>query len=136
LRAIFDTNVVISGLFFGGWPYRVLDLWRDGRVDLVVSLAILEEYWAVARRLGEQYPGIDAGPFLELLSAHATVVETPRLAVPVCQDPSDDKFLACAVAGGVSTIVSGDRGLLRTSGYRGIRVLTPRRFVCDCLGQG
>jgi predicted nucleic acid-binding protein len=42
---------------------------------------------------------------------------------------TDDKFLACAVAGGAAFIVSGDRALQRISGYSGIEVVGLRRFV-------
>jgi len=135
LRVVADTNVLISGLFFGGWPYRVLESWRDGLVDIVVSGAILEEYWVVAHRLGREFPGVEAGPFLDLLSTRATLVEAPDLPARVCMDPADDKFLACALAGGARLIVSGDRGLQRVSGYRGIKVVTPRRFAEEFLNS-
>lgn len=46
-----------------------------------------------------------------------------------CSDQSDLKFLACALAGGAHMVVTGDRALLRASGFRGIEVLTPREFV-------
>jgi len=39
------------------------------------------------------------------------------------------KFLACAVAGKVKVIVSGDKHLLKVSGYRGIDVLRARKFL-------
>jgi putative PIN family toxin of toxin-antitoxin system len=133
LRAVVDTNVVISGLFLGGWPYRVLEGWRDGRVEIVVSGAILEEYWSVARRLSEEFPGVNAEPFLEMLLGLAEVVDTPAPPAPVCPDPDDDKFLACALASGAKVVVSGDRGLQGVSGYRGIKVVSPRRFVEEWL---
>jgi hypothetical protein len=38
-------------------------------------------------------------------------------------------FLACAVASGAKVIVSGDKALLRTSGYAGIEVCTPRAVL-------
>ncbi|MFZ1947887.1 MAG: PIN domain-containing protein [bacterium] len=82
MRVVVDTNVVISGLFFWGWPYRVLEGWRDGRVEIVVSGAILEEYWGVAQRLSEEYPGVNAEPFLEMLSGLAEVVDAPGLPAP------------------------------------------------------
>ena len=134
MRAVIDTNVLISGLFFGGWPYRVLEAWRDGRVEIVASQLVLEEYWAVARRLSREFPGVEVEPFLEMLSARVRVTESSRLPAPVCADPADDKFLACALAGGARVVVSGDRGLQRVSGYRGIEVVSPRRFVQDHLG--
>ncbi len=53
---------------------------------------------------------------------------------PVSADRDDDVFLACALAGGAAVIVSGDRHLLAVSGWRGISVLSPRRFLDEVLG--
>lgn len=44
-------------------------------------------------------------------------------------DPDDDKFLSCAKTAGVEIIVSGDKHLLRVSGWAGIQILPPREFV-------
>ena len=52
---------------------------------------------------------------------------------PVCTDPDDDKFFACALAGGVHLIVSGDKHLRTASGIFGIKVLLPRVFVDNHL---
>ena len=79
-------------------------------------------------------PGMDLGPWLELVHVRGVVVEAPPLEDQVCTDPDDDKFLACARAARVKLIVSGDKALLRASGYSGIAVLTPRRFVDQYLG--
>ena len=48
---------------------------------------------------------------------------------PVCEYPDDDKFFACALACDGKVIVSGDKHLLRVSGYLDIDVLKPREFV-------
>jgi len=47
----------------------------------------------------------------------------------VCEDPDDNKFIACAIAAKVKAIVSGDKHLLDISGYNNIVVLKPRKFV-------
>jgi putative PIN family toxin of toxin-antitoxin system len=44
VRIVLDTNVFISGVFFSGPPYKILEAWRNGRIVLVVSPEILEEY--------------------------------------------------------------------------------------------
>ena len=69
MKIILDTNVFVSGLFFSGPPYQILQAWRD------------------------------------------------------------DKVLACAIAGGEKLVVSGDKHLLRVSGYQGLTVMKPREFV-------
>jgi len=56
------------------------------------------------------------------LALEAEIVEAPALPESVCSDPSDVEFLACAVAGRCSLVVSGDRSLLAVSQYRGVRV--------------
>ena len=129
MRILLDTNVLISGVFFGGVPGRILEAWRDGAVQLVTSPAILEEYAEVLGRIAAKRPGIDIKRVLAFLVAHGICVEAPKLPKPVCDDPADDKFFACAVAAGVPLVVSGDTHLLARSGYGDITVLRPAEFV-------
>ena len=131
MRVVVDTNVLMSGIFFGGVPGRVLQAWVDGRFELVLSPDILEEYHAVGSHLALRYPErADAlAPVLALVAMNATLVDARRLTERVSEDPADDAFLAAAVAAGVPVIVSGDRHLLDVSGWRDIAVLTPRKFV-------
>ena len=129
MRIVLDTNVFISGVFFTGPPYEILESWRDGRVRIVASAEILEEYRRVGEELSEKFPGVDLEPFLALLAVEAEIILAPELTERVCEDPDDDKFLACALAGRCKVVVSGDKQLRKTSGYRGIEVLSPRTFV-------
>ena len=48
--------------------------------------------------LAEQFPGVDLGPILEFLTVKAELTLAPALPEHVCDDPDDDKFLACALA--------------------------------------
>lgn len=128
MKIVLDTNVFVSGVFFAGPPARILEAWRDGRVSVAVSAAILEEYRRVGFELGDRYEGVDLEPLLTLLAMNAEIVEAPDLAEPVCEDPDDDKFLACALAAGAPVVVSGDKHLIRVSGWSGIEVLRPRQF--------
>ena len=78
---------------------------------------------------------IDLGPFLELLAINTEFVIPKKLKNPVCEDPDDDKFLACAIAGKSKIIISGDKHLLKVSGYEGIKVLRPRKFFDEYLDK-
>jgi len=129
MRVVIDANVFVSGVFFAGPPYEILNAWRRRRVELVLSPEVLAEYQRTAEELAARFPEVDLSPWLELLMLRATVVEAPAPADRVCTDEDDDKFLACALASRTKLIVSGDKALLRTSGYKKIKVLTPRRFV-------
>jgi len=135
VKAILDTNVLISGIFFSGIPYEILAAWRDRKIELIISPEILEEYRRVGEEMEIRFPGVEIAPFLELLAIEATMVSAMPLTDSVCTDPDDDKFLACAVASNAKVICSGDKALLKTTGYRGIEVLAPRSFADRFLGK-
>ena len=128
MRVVLDTNVFVSAVFFGGIPGRVLSLWRQRAFEIAVSREVLAEYGRVGERLAARAPGADLGPVLDLIAAHASFVLAPSLPEPVCRDPDDDKFLACAVAAEATVLVSGDRDFLIVSSYRGVTILSPRDF--------
>jgi uncharacterized protein len=130
VRAVLDTNVVLSGLFFGGVPGRVLEAWRDGRFTLVLSPPILAEYREAGAEFEAAYGGSDFESLAALLVLSAEIVDAPEsLPQQVCRDPDDDKFLACALAARAGVVVSGDKKLRAVSGWSGIEVASPRQFL-------
>lgn len=135
MRIVVDTNVFVSGIFFGGPPGAILEAWQKGQIQLVVSLEILTEYERVAAELAAKYPGVDIEPILSLIALGAEIFDCPALPMQVCPDPDDDKFLACAITSDAGHIVSGDRALLSVSGYGGVKVIRPREFVDTYLNK-
>ncbi len=135
MRIVLDTNVFVSAVFFGGAPGRILEAWRDGRVQLVLSADILDEYQRVGQELSALYSGVSLEPLLGLLTVEAEIVEVAALPAPVAADPEHDKFLACAIAADALVIVSGDRHLLDQDGWRGLRILRPRQFANEYLTE-
>jgi putative PIN family toxin of toxin-antitoxin system len=129
VRVVLDTNVFVSGVFFSGPPYQILKAWRDDRFRLVVSPDILKEYRRVGEILAKEHPSVDLEPALAYVTQNAILLSAPALPERVCEDPDDDKFIACALAAGNAIIVSGDRHLLKVSGVQNIEILTPREFV-------
>jgi putative PIN family toxin of toxin-antitoxin system len=131
MKVVLDTNVLISGIFFGGLPGRILNAWRSRKFQIAVSVEVLEEYIDVSERLTARYADIEYQGILGLIVENADLIQASALTEPVCDDPDDDKFLACAVAAHAEIIVSGDRALLKASGYQGIQVMTPKDFVSE-----
>ncbi|MEE8349332.1 MAG: putative toxin-antitoxin system toxin component, PIN family [Acidobacteriota bacterium] len=129
MRVVLDTNVFVSGVFFSGPPYEILKAWRDRKIILVFSPEILDEYRRTGEKLSRRYEGVDLDPFLALVVLNGKMFESAVLDEAVCEDPEDDKFFACALASHCTTIISGDKHLLKASGYRDIEVLKPRKFL-------
>ena len=129
MKVILDTNVFISGVFFSGPPHLILNAWRDGVIKLVISQDILSEYRRVGEAFSEEFPSIDLRPILDLVTIEAELYVAEDLPEPLCSDPDDDKFVACAIASGSRIIISGDKHLLKVSGYHDIEILKPREFI-------
>ena len=136
MRVVLDTNVVVSGLIFGGTPGRILASWAEGGFALVVSPEVLDEYRRVGRELAAGRAAMEQAldSLLALVAVHAIVVNARPLSPGVCEDPEDDKFLAAARAGAASCVVSGDKHLLRVSVWESIDILKPRQFADRYLG--
>ena len=66
--------------------------------------------------------------FLVALTSEAEWVDTVA-PLSACRDPKDDKFLALAVSGNATHIVTGDRDLLELHPFRGVQILSPGDFV-------
>jgi len=128
VRIVVDTNVLISGAFFSGPSSRILDACLQGSCQLVLSAAILDEYGRVGEEFSKERPNADFARFLECLVSTSVLVHAPELRESVCDDPDDDKFIACALAGDAKVITSGDKHLLSVSGYAGIAIVRPRVF--------
>jgi putative PIN family toxin of toxin-antitoxin system len=133
MKIVLDTNVFISGIFFSGPPSIILQAWRNSIIKIILSEKILEEYHRVAEELSSKFPAVDIDRIIELLTIYGEIFATKDISVSVCEDPDDNKFIECAIAGNSKLIVSGDKHLLNITGYQSISVLKPRDFIDNHL---
>lgn len=129
MRIVLDTNVFVSGVFFSGPPYQILVAWGDGKFQVAISPEILDEYHRVGEILAQNHPGVELKPMLDFMIRQAMIFTAPPLLEAVCEDPDDDKFLACALASESPVIVSGDKHLLKMARYQEIEIMKTRDFV-------
>jgi uncharacterized protein len=130
VRVVLDTNVVVSALLFTGISSKLVPLWQDDVITVLVSRGILEEYLRVLSypkfKLSE---GDIKGLVQEELLPYVEVVKAGRRLRVVDRDPSDDKFVECAVAGKARVIISGDKDLLSIGRYQKILIQSPAQFL-------
>jgi putative PIN family toxin of toxin-antitoxin system len=132
-RAVLDANVVISAMLVrGSLPWQVASLAQTG-YTLVWSSDIVAECIRVAGypKLRSRFQMSDPMGFLAWLVDTAEVVagELPQVNA-VRADPSDDVYLATALAGAAPFLVTGDRKhLLALKEFAGVRIVTPGEFL-------
>ena len=135
LRIVLDSNVVISGILFGGHPGLLLEHALDGSVECFLSLPILDEIREVLQRPKFGLSPDQALTLIEELHDLCHIV-TPKAKVQaIAADPDDIMILECASAADAQVIVSGDSHLLDLGNWRGIRILAPSDFVKEIWGQ-
>jgi uncharacterized protein len=127
-KAVFDTNILVSGHFWKGPPYRCLMAVEAGLVLLVLSDALTSE---LREKLTGKFevPAVEVDAIIDRFKARAENVPAQGRSGWVTQDPDDDKFIDAALTAGATTIVSGDRHLLALGTVEGIEILTARQFL-------
>ena len=128
MRAVLDTNVVMSAIFFGGVPLKIVRAAFAKKIELVATKSVLSEYREVAERLHEQFPTVNYRRPLAILESKLTMVRPAVLGDSACRDPDDDEILACALGGAAKVICSGDGDLLSLNGFRGLEIMQPSDF--------
>ena len=134
VRAVLDANVFVSAAIHPeGPPGRIIERFlRTDVFTLVLSDAIVDEvmralaYPKVRRYVGR---GLDPALWMEDLVLLADFVLDTVQVTGVSKDADDDKYLAAAIAGRASLVVTGDPHLLTVGEYEGVHVVTPRAFL-------
>jgi hypothetical protein len=130
MRVVLDTNVLVSALLFTGISAELVPLWQKGAITVLLSREILEEYLRVlAYPKFELSEGEIKGLLEEELLPFVQIIKPGIRVRVVKRDPSDNKFVECAVAGKADVLISGDKDLLTIKHYRRVRIQTPARFL-------
>ena len=130
MRAVLDTNVLISGVIATGVPHELLVKGFDQEYQIVVSVETLTEFRDTLLKYPDRFHMSEAEvqQEVETVRYFAEFVEPDEEITAVQPDPDDDKFLEAAVAGAVDYLVSGDTHLLDIKSFRGIDIVEPRTF--------
>ena len=130
MKAILDTNVLISAVISTGVPHEVVVAGFEGEYEIIVSVATLTEFRETLLKYPERFhmDEQEVQKEVETIRYFAEFVDPEEEIKAVKADPDDDKFLEAAVAGNVDYVVSGDQHLLGLNSFRGIEIITPRTF--------
>lgn len=133
IQVVLDTNVIISGLAYpSSVPGRIIQSWRSGALDVVLSDYILDEIRRVLPRLTHRHGMTDAeiDDLVDILGFLADLVTPLELPDNTVRDAKDSPVLGTLLSGvqshGVDYLITGDKDLLALADQ--YAVLTPADF--------
>lgn len=133
IQVVLDTNVIISGLAYpASIPGKIIQAWRSGSLDVVLSEYILDEIRRVLPRLGHRHglTSAEVDDLVDILGFLAEVVEPMGLPDETVRDKDDTPVLDTLLVGmqslSVDYLITGDKDLLALSDK--YPVLTPSDF--------
>lgn len=134
-KAVFDTNIYLSAVIFGGNPQTCLELARGGEIILFSSRAILLE---LAEKLREKFlwEETDIQEIIEGLLVFVKLVSPQKTIKIIKTDPQDNRILECAQEVKADYIVSDDkRHLLSLKMFKDIPILSAKEFLDEFYGK-
>ncbi len=129
MKVVLDTNVLASGVFWGGTPLKILDLWRRQELQVLASESILDEYLRTIKRIAEKINRPDLYRAWALVLPSKLRLVSVKKSFRLCRDPNDNMFIDCAISGKARYIVTGDEDLLVLNQVMNVRILDAKRFL-------
>ncbi len=127
MRIVIDTNVLISGVFFGGFPRKILSAVVGQKIFACATTEIIIEYEEIVQEMISRKQGHINRSILSPLIKAMKIIE-PVTHIKVCRDPDDNKFLECAKDSHALYVVSGDKDLLIIEQYENVQIVTAKEF--------
>lgn len=134
LRAVIDTNLFISGLFArDSLAAQLQNLWINQEFELITSIEIIKEIIRVLNypRIKDHFKPKDKNikRFFRLMFRKAIIAKDIYKTDRITDDPTDNKFLACALEKNADYIVSRDPHLRNIKHFHGIQIIDVKTFI-------
>lgn len=129
IKVVFDTNIYISAIIYGGNPRTCLDLARERKLELYTSRPILYEL-TQKLKLKFKWQDFDIIDVVEGLTRFIKVVKPRKKVSIIKKDPSDNQILECAYQAKANYIISGDtRHLLPLKKFKNTKIVSAKEFL-------
>ncbi len=133
IRVVIDTSVFIHYLIRPSAAIRTLveDLWVNDVIRIVTAPELIAELEDVLGRprMRRWIRPEEGRVLLDAILAKAEILRDLGPVPSYTRDSKDDKFVACALAGGASHIITTDADLLAMTSLEETGILTPEAFV-------
>lgn len=126
-RVVFDTNILISALVYGGNPQEALRLALTKQIQAIISPILQAELIDIITKkfplsLTEMY-------LLKEEIERSFIIVNPQMDLDVVRDNDDNRVLEAAVEGECDFVITGDKDLLDLGQFENIKIITSTQFL-------
>ncbi len=129
MKAVIDTNIIISGIFWKGNPNRILNLWKNGNILNHTTVSIVNEIADTLRNFRKRLPEEDIYYWSSLIIENSVVIDENRIVKNLSRDVKDNKFICCAIISQAEYLITGDSDLLILEKIENTKIVTPSQFL-------
>ena len=129
MRIVLDTNVLVSGIFWTGNEAKIIESCKKGKYTNIASPYTLGEFEKIISKETFALTREEIENLIELVLSFSIILIPSQKVSIIKKDPNDNMFIDCALAGNAEYIISGDSHLLDISKYKGIKILTAKKFL-------
>ena len=132
-RVTLDTNILISGTFWTGDSFRILDLIDKKEIICILSRDIINEYDRIiaSKEIIEKIENqaLISSKAVQRVISDSDMIE-PKIRLNIIkEDPSDNMILECAKEGNADFIITNDNHILKQKEFEVIKIITPSEFL-------
>jgi putative PIN family toxin of toxin-antitoxin system len=132
MNVLVDSNVLISAALRDGLPERVVQyVATHDDCRWIATPEILDEYVMVLRRPKFHLSSEVLQDWTSLVRLRTITIPSPPIGLRLPRDPTDEIFLAAAVASQADYLITGDKDLLQSRLMLRTRILTPAEFAAE-----
>jgi len=129
LKAVFDTNILVSAWFWEENESKLIESVEEGFIHGYSSKQLIEELCRTLR-----YPKFNLSQDeVEMVRSYYLLlfkIVSPKQAIDIMlEDPSDNMVLECALEAEADYIVSGDHHLLNVGEFREVKIVTAAELL-------
>lgn len=133
LRVTLDTNILISGSFWTGDSFKILELIDKKQIGCVLSKEIIAEYDRIVN--GDDIveksedKSLILSKIVQKVMLNSEIVEPKTRLNIVKNDHSDNMIIECAIERKADFIITNDNHLLKLAEFEGVKIVTPKEFL-------
>ena len=134
IKVTLDTNVFVSGTYWKGDSYKILNLIFNREIDCYITPEILQEFSRVINyeeiiKKKTFSNALQEYSYIQSFLTKIHLISSKEKLFLITKDHDDNKILECAISGGVDYIITQDKHILDLKNIAGIIILTPAEFL-------